>query len=169
MDEPKIYVARDPLDKVKRDETWWEKIGTEFIGLPYFPFFSNCRGYGKHIFTSKFLEDHPTPHCTRASPQNRTGYINEWPWNEKMKPQADECKLSVSDMDKYYPNWEWTVDDEGIRSVWSPSNSTRKITMNTRGLFFLARMKRISSSQQLNPGGLKLRPARHCSIYQDDQ
>ena len=35
------------------------RMGLEFIGLPYFPFFSNCRGFDSHIHISKMFESHP--------------------------------------------------------------------------------------------------------------
>jgi len=126
MLEEHIFVSRDPLDRVKRDFTWFEKIDIEFLGLHYLPFFSNCRGYGKHIYTSKFLESHPAPDCTRASPQNRTGYIDPWPWREKTVPQADECQLPVQKMDKYYPNWEWTTDEFGDPLRLEPAELDKK-------------------------------------------
>jgi hypothetical protein len=86
------FVVRDSLDAVGTDVQFWDKAdggrGADFFGLPYFPFFSNCRGYDSHMSIAKVLETHPD--CDNKLTLNESAFVAQWPW-EGFAPVADKC------------------------------------------------------------------------------
>jgi len=68
-----LYAIPDDPDVVTVPDNWWDAgpipsddnpvyetgPNNPFVYMPYFPFFSNCRGYDSHISIAKFLETHP--------------------------------------------------------------------------------------------------------------
>ena len=73
------YDVRDEYDIIKESSLWWDvgdttlhrdgsdNQGFSFLSLPYFPFFSNCKGYDSHMSVSRLIEDHPN--CTLIDPR----------------------------------------------------------------------------------------------------
>merc|ERR1711871_1345824 len=115
----------------KRDKTWWEAVDTDFLGLTYFPFFSNCRGFDSHIYTSKLFEDYPKPDC-KLVPQSDVQFVAPYPWendNNGWNVNSDKCQMpegkpevrDVSEawgMRKYFPEWDMKiVEDEDLGEV----------------------------------------------------
>ena len=112
-----------PLDRaedLQMDVTWWDKAdargpngpGLDIMALPYFPFFSNCRGYDSHLMIAKLLEDHPN--CTRISLQE-TQYVAQLFWqgptDPLQRPTSDECTLLESESENYNKLWRMTPPD----------------------------------------------------------
>lgn len=103
-----LYMVGDNQDEVRRQQIWWStavynKYGADaegytppawndldgmFLGLPYLPFFSNCKGSDNHISLSKAFETDPM--CDRIAYEN-TIEVNAYPWNDQMVPNADKC------------------------------------------------------------------------------
>jgi len=62
------------------------------LALPYLPFFSNCRGYGRHIPISKLFEEHPAcvPLQTQASYEQR---VLKDDFTTEIQKSVDQWKL----------------------------------------------------------------------------
>lgn len=103
-----LYMVGDNQDEVRRQQIWWStgvynKYGADadgytppawndldgmFLGLPYFPFFSNCKGSDNYISLSKAFETDPM--CDRIAYEN-TIPVDAYPWNAQMVPNSDKC------------------------------------------------------------------------------
>ena len=104
------YALHDRYGIVKDPSLWWDIIekstrdGISFLYLPYFPFFSNCKGYDSHISVSHLTKDHPN--CTLIHPDNIVPvYQNDWsqrsnPWSDVCQEDIDRNGLS-DDLDSY--------------------------------------------------------------------
>ncbi|KAI9998049.1 hypothetical protein PInf_002383 [Phytophthora infestans] len=90
-----LYPVPDPLETMLRSDSWWtqELDGTEFLALPYLPYFSSCRGFDSHIFLFKMLETHPD--CTFVS-YDQTLEVDQYPWRKKLTPNADRCVIEYT-------------------------------------------------------------------------
>ena len=56
------YMVPDEIENVQQQYIWWstgDKEDNTFLGLPYLPFISNCKGTDNHISISKIFEDNP--------------------------------------------------------------------------------------------------------------
>ena len=65
---------------------------SSYIGLPYFPFFSNCRGGGRYLSISKVLETDPS--CDLVSFHD-TVPVSAYPWKNKHLGNGDKCNSST--------------------------------------------------------------------------
>jgi hypothetical protein len=57
-----LYPVVDPSSLVQRQSTWWRTTDTAqqgFLGLPYFPYFSNCKDSDSYMSINKVLETDP--------------------------------------------------------------------------------------------------------------
>ncbi|TYZ61830.1 hypothetical protein PybrP1_007587 [[Pythium] brassicae (nom. inval.)] len=90
-----LYPIADPRESVVYSDAWWtQKLsGLEFMALPYFPFFSSCRGFDSHMWIAKLLESHPD--CEYVT-YDETVEVNQYPWKKKTKPNADKCVLDYA-------------------------------------------------------------------------
>jgi hypothetical protein len=68
----------------------------DFLGLPYFPFFSNCKGFDSYMSISKMLETHPD--CD-IIPYEKTKAVDQYIWNNQLTPNADSCVVEVPEGD----------------------------------------------------------------------
>ena len=68
----------------------------EFLGLPYFPFFSNCKGFDSYMSISKMLETHPE--CDIID-YDKTKAVDQYIWNGQLTPNADSCAVEVPEGD----------------------------------------------------------------------
>lgn len=87
-----IYPVSDKTDDLRRLPIWWTTVDSVanlgFLGLPYFPYFSNCRGSDSYISISKTFETHPD--CSYIDFDN-TVYSNAFPWEGPLFPNSDQC------------------------------------------------------------------------------
>ncbi|GMF11866.1 unnamed protein product [Phytophthora lilii] len=90
-----LYSVPDPLEDMQRSDSWWaqELDGSEFLALPYLPYFSSCRGFDSNIFLFKMLESHPD--CTFVS-YDQTVEVDQYPWRKKLTPNADRCMIQYT-------------------------------------------------------------------------
>ncbi|GLE05146.1 hypothetical protein PINS_up014134 [Pythium insidiosum] len=90
-----LYPVPDRLESVIRSDSWWsQQLNDEtLIGLPYLPFFSSCRGYDSHMWIAKLLESHPD--CDYVQ-YDQTVEVNQYPWNKKLVPNADRCRIEYT-------------------------------------------------------------------------
>ncbi|DAZ97950.1 TPA: hypothetical protein N0F65_006375 [Lagenidium giganteum] len=87
-----LDMISDPVDTVINSDVWWaQRLGGDFIAVPYLPFFSSCREYDSHIWIPKLLESHPD--CVLIN-YDQTIEVNQYPWNKKLKPNADSCLIT---------------------------------------------------------------------------
>jgi hypothetical protein len=63
-----------------------------FLGLPYLPFFSNCKGTDSYISFSKMLET--DPRCQLVDYEN-TVPVSPLPWEGSTTPNADKCEIAT--------------------------------------------------------------------------
>ncbi|CAE7685523.1 unnamed protein product [Symbiodinium sp. KB8] len=86
-------IMRDPVVLVEPDQSWFERISAEgpvsLVSLPYFPFFSNCEGYGSFMSTSKVMEGNPD--CFYID-YSSTVNVDQYPWNGQFTPLSDYCE-----------------------------------------------------------------------------
>ena len=89
------YMVQEPWGDIQQQVLWWT-IGDEeensFLGLPYFPFISNCKGADNNIAISKVSEDNPS--CILIDFEN-TVSVDENFWNSQMEPTSDQCFLEM--------------------------------------------------------------------------
>ena len=65
---------------------------SSFYGLPYLPFFSNCKGSGQFLSLAKALET--DPYCDLISYEN-TVPVSPYPWTGEVIPNADKCNRTT--------------------------------------------------------------------------
>eukprot|EP00599_Poterioochromonas_sp_BG-1_P003191 CAMPEP_0173133270 /NCGR_PEP_ID=MMETSP1105-20130129/630_1 /TAXON_ID=2985 /ORGANISM="Ochromonas sp., Strain BG-1" /LENGTH=1788 /DNA_ID=CAMNT_0014044913 /DNA_START=1672 /DNA_END=7038 /DNA_ORIENTATION=+ len=85
-----LYVVLDPSSYVEYQQIWWslyEQSGNSFLGLPYLPWFSNCKGGDSYVSLNKVLETDPS--CVQV-PYEQTVFVNQF-FSTGMKPYADQC------------------------------------------------------------------------------
>jgi hypothetical protein len=68
FDRGYLLTVPTPVADVSLDSAWFGEGGeysseVTFLTLPYLPHFSNCEGYGQHIYIAKLLEEHKD--CSR--------------------------------------------------------------------------------------------------------
>lgn len=90
-----LYPVVDVRESVVYSDTWWatKLEGMDFIGLPYLPFFSSCRGFDSHMWIAKLLESHPD--CVYVT-YDETVEVNQYPWKKKTVPNADKCVIDYT-------------------------------------------------------------------------
>ncbi|KAH7470624.1 Cell death abnormality protein 1 [Phytophthora ramorum] len=90
-----LYSVPDPWEATQRSDSWWtqELGGSEFLALPYLPYFSSCRGFDSNIFLSKMLETHPD--CILVN-YDQTVEVDQYPWRKKLTPNADRCLIEYT-------------------------------------------------------------------------
>ncbi|KAG7401111.1 hypothetical protein PHYBOEH_002994 [Phytophthora boehmeriae] len=90
-----LYPVPDQLEDLLRSDSWWadELDGSNFLALPYLPYFSSCRGFDSHIFISKMLEAHPD--CIMVG-YDQTVEVDQYPWRKKLTPNADRCLIEYT-------------------------------------------------------------------------
>ena len=76
-----LLTVNTPLIQSKLNINWFEEGGefsseVQFLTLPYFPYFSNCEGYGRHVYIAKMLEEHPECARPRLEDTQYTDYID---------------------------------------------------------------------------------------------
>jgi len=91
-----LYMTADTITSVRRQMIWWS-TGVDnpegFLGLPYFPYFSNCKGSDNTISISKMMETDPM--CDIVQYQN-TVPVSPYPWAGAMYPNSDMCNTSTT-------------------------------------------------------------------------
>jgi hypothetical protein len=112
-----LYAVPDPLSNVYVDvNTFWgfPEVVNGFIGLPYFPYFSNCKGSDSYISIAKTLETDPS--CPLVV-YEKTVPVSSFPWDGSTKPYADECLVPtpVNEMTRKVGNATitWLPDTRG--------------------------------------------------------
>lgn len=103
-----LYPVPDDFEDVTQSDLWWmsgevdedtgEAVTNIYLSLPYFPYFSECNGYGSHMSIAKVLETHPD--CTFYS-QADTRWVEDYPWTGYTSPTADTCAVPVGSENKY--------------------------------------------------------------------
>lgn len=86
-----LYAIPDPLSKIEHESsTFWgyDESNLGFLGLPYFPYFSNCKGSDSYISISKLFET--DPQCPTI-PYDNTVPVTPYPWDGSTVPYSDEC------------------------------------------------------------------------------
>jgi len=102
-----FYTILANYDDVKSNSLWWEfgdanaPDGIEYLALPYFPFFSNCKGFDRYMSISKLLEAHPD--C-KLIDYDRTRYVNQYPWFGMYVPLGDTCQTDYDDPNDIFGN-----------------------------------------------------------------
>merc|ERR1711871_1035308 len=86
------YMIEEPWGDIQQQYLWWS-IGDElgensFLGLPFLPYISNCRGSDSQIPLSKIIEDNPG--CENILYDN-TVPVDEYFWNMRLNPESDRC------------------------------------------------------------------------------
>jgi hypothetical protein len=67
---------------------YWKDI--DMMGIPYLPYFSNCKGYGRYIPLYALLEQHSS--CNLI-PENETEYITDFSFGKI--PVGDNCEINI--------------------------------------------------------------------------
>jgi len=86
-----LYAVLDPFDEINTQMIWWSVSDpgkTGYLGLPYFPFFSNCKGSDSYLSISKVLETDPG--CALVDYQD-TVPVLPYPWDGAMIANSDNC------------------------------------------------------------------------------
>ena len=87
-----MYPIADPIDSVSATSVDQSGQGNNFIGLPYLPYFSNCKGSDSYLFLDKMMET--DPRCTLVDYDN-TVYVSPYPWTGLTTPNSDQCNTTV--------------------------------------------------------------------------
>jgi hypothetical protein len=98
----KLFTISEPFSQLKKESDWFtvgDSSGENtFLGLPYFPYFSNCKGYDSFMSMSKFFETNPE--CKFVS-YEKTKPVDQYIWNAQLTPSADTCRVVVPPEDQY--------------------------------------------------------------------
>lgn len=108
-----LYPVPDPLDQVYVDiNTFWgyPETANGFLGLPYFPYFSNCQGAGRFISIAKTFET--DPNCALV-PYDKTVPVVPLPWQGSTVPYSDKCLVPT-------PESEQTKQQGNTSIFWLP-------------------------------------------------
>ena len=91
----KLYQDPELTVDVSYTDIWWsnyELSGQGFLGLPYLPFFSSCKGSDSYISWAKVTETDQS--CQLVDYQN-TVPVSPYPWAGAVYPNADICNTST--------------------------------------------------------------------------
>lgn len=91
-----LYQVADPIGNVQYQDIWWtvtEPSGLGFLGLPYLPFFSNCKGSDSNIVFHKAVETDPS--CQLVAYED-TVPVSAYPWAGSTVPNADQCNITTN-------------------------------------------------------------------------
>ena len=104
-----LYPVLNPYSTVAASSLTGQGGTLGYSGLPYFPFFSNCRGSGSYISISKVLENDPG--C-KIIDYKDTISVSAYPWKNQLIPHADICNQTTDIQDQtfsigneYFPTW----------------------------------------------------------------
>jgi hypothetical protein len=88
-----LYPVADPMTSVTASAVDNSGQGFNFIGIPYFPYFSNCKGSDSFLDMNKMFET--DPRCTLVDYDN-TVYVSPYPWTGLLSPNSDQCNSTVA-------------------------------------------------------------------------
>lgn len=92
-----LYPILNPYSSVSQAALTGTGVELGYLGLPYFPFFSNCRGSGSFMSISKVLET--DPRCAIVNYAD-TISVSAYPWKNQLIPNADQCNSTTLPADQ---------------------------------------------------------------------
>ena len=94
-----LYPIPDLFSEISKQQIWWStqdpagvNSSVGYLGLPYLPYFSSCRGSDSFLSLSKVLES--DRYC-QIVPLDQTVPVGPWPWQKSFIPNADQCNAST--------------------------------------------------------------------------
>ncbi len=86
-----LYQVKDPNREIQVS-SFIDPSDSNFLGLPYLPFFSNCKGSDSYISFSKLVET--DPRCDLVEYENTVAVL-PYPWTGTLNPNGDRCNQST--------------------------------------------------------------------------
>eukprot|EP00750_Incisomonas_marina_P013799 INCI17542.1.p1 GENE.INCI17542.1~~INCI17542.1.p1 ORF type:complete len:3776 (-),score=497.18 INCI17542.1:2420-13582(-) len=126
FDRGHLLTVNTPLTRSKLNINWFEEGGelsseVSFLTLPYLPYFSNCEGYGRHVYIAKLLEEHSD--CSRPSLVD-TQYTDYIDFMQMFDPKVQNTIMDYTDAcgeadpSVFEPGGEYEDDADPDETNW---------------------------------------------------